>query len=419
MSHAWFSAPPSTWRVHRMREAAILTNGFPFSSDLFSKLSGKRLIRIRDLKANDDPIHFVGDWLPPLLVRDGDVLVGMDGDFNVCWWAGGEALLNQRVCRLRARPGFDLRYLYYLLPLPLKIINDLTYFTTVKHISSGQVLAIRFPAPALAKQCEIVAFLDRKTAAIDQLIQKKERLIDLLQEKRQALIAQAVTKGLDPSVPMKDTGISRLGRVPSHWQIVSLRRVARLEQGHAFAHSRQGQASGDYPWFKVADMNREGNEVELRSADNYVTRDVAQEAGAILLPAGATAFPRVGAALLTNKRRLLIQPSIVDDNTYALVPGGRIRPRYLYLVMLLVDMGSLCSPGLVPTVTFDAVKDLRVALPPVEEQDRIVLRVEAQVKVLSAAAERTAASVERLREYRQALISAGVTGQIDVTTEAA
>ena len=148
----------------------------------------------------------------------------------------------------------------------------------------------------------------------------------------------------------------------------------------------------------------------LRS-DPVVDEICARSAG---FPSGAVDFPRVGAALLTNKRRLLTCPSIIDDNTYAAIPDGPLRSRFLYLSLLLVDMASICSAGLVPTVSFTAIKDLVFALPPETEQDRIVEHVTAQCGTMDSVVERTAHSIRTLSEYRQALVTSAVTGKLDV-----
>lgn len=285
-------------------------------------------------------------------------------------------------------------------------------------LSQAAIGNVRVPVPPLNEQARIADFLDRKTASIDTLIEKQEQLLALLAEKRQALITQAVTKGLDPNVAMKDSGVVTLGRIPAHWHLTKLRRVGRVGQGDAFPHDLQGQGEGELPWFKVADMNRAGNEIEMLSADNYVSREVALAAKVTIFEPGAVIFPRVGAALLTNKRRLLTRPSIIDDNTYAVVPNNRIRSRFLYLSLLLVDMGSICSAGLVPTVTFSAIRDLDIALPPIAEQDAIIQHVEVECRRIDSLSQRVQAMIEKLREYRQALITAAVTGQLDVTSGA-
>jgi type I restriction enzyme S subunit len=354
-------------------------------------------------------------------VASGDLLICEGGEVGRAAVVGAvpqHCILQNSLHRVRSRSG-DVRFLKFVLECMASSgwFDVLCNRATIAHFTSEKLKAARIPWPPLATQRRIADLLDGRTAAVDVLIEKKQRLTALLSEKRQALITQAVTKGFDPTVPMKDSGVASVGKVPSHWALVTLRRVGRVGQGDAFAHDRQGRESGEFPWFKVADMNRPGNEIEMVSADNFVDRMVVVEARATIFPAGAVIFPRVGAALLTNKRRVLTRPSLIDDNTYAVVPNDRIRSRFLYWSLLLVDMASICSAGLVPTVSFSGIKDLPVALPPIAEQDLIVQRVEADCAALDALLASTRRSVEKLREYRQALITAAVTGKIDVRDE--
>ncbi len=174
-----------------------------------------------------------------------------------------------------------------------------------------------------------------------------------------------------------------LGDVPEHWGVVQVRRIGSVGQGSAFAHEIQGNETGEIAWFKVSDMNRDGNVTYMLSAANYVDRTLADELGATIFPQGTVVFPRVGAALLTNKRRMLSGPSVIDDNTYGIIPTG-IGSRYLYRILLLIDMATMCSPGLVPTVTFGVIKDIYVPLPPAKEQEVIVDYIEQQLNKLDA-----------------------------------
>lgn len=138
---------------------AKLRNGFPFDSTDFDDAGELPLVRIRDL--NDAPFEtFVDARLVPAaaLIRDGEIVIGMDGDFNVRLWDRGEAALNQRLCVLDANDDTDARYLAYGLPEPLRRINEVTYATTVKHLSSQQVQHIRLPDRPLSEQRAIADF---------------------------------------------------------------------------------------------------------------------------------------------------------------------------------------------------------------------------------------------------------------------
>ncbi|MFN8981024.1 MAG: restriction endonuclease subunit S, partial [Alphaproteobacteria bacterium] len=229
----WIGTIPTHWQLGRLSSLASVLNGFPFDATQFDPNDGVPLVRIRDLNASTSAVFFRGDVVHEAFITSDDVLIGMDGDFNVGRWKGAEpALLNQRMCCLRGPTDF-IRFLEYALPKPLKLINDVTYSTTVKHLSAGQVRNIRIAyPPSLPERFTILDFLDQETGKIDALVAEQERLIALLKEKRQAVISQAVTKGLNPNAPMKDSGIEWLGQVPAHWEVKRVKHITRsIEQG--------------------------------------------------------------------------------------------------------------------------------------------------------------------------------------------
>ena len=194
----WLGDVPKHWEVARLAETAALVNGFPFDSELFDPSNGTPLVRIRDLFEEKTAVRWSGDPTPEASIADGDVLIGMDGDFNVAWWEHGPALLNQRLCCIRALPSrASQRYLFYCLRFPLTALNEVTYATTVKHLSSLDVLKFRLPIPPLPEQAAIVRYLDEITADIDTAIDTTRRETELLNEYRTRLIADVVTGKLD------------------------------------------------------------------------------------------------------------------------------------------------------------------------------------------------------------------------------
>jgi type I restriction enzyme S subunit len=152
---------------------------------------------MRDLLRGTTETYFDGPVPDVALVADGDLLIGISGDFNSGIWAGGAAALNQRMCRLRARPGLHQRFLRYLVDLPLRYLHDLTYSTTVKNLSIADLLDERFPCPPLEVQRTIADHLDCETARVDALIEKNQRMTELLGERRQTIITAAITGELN------------------------------------------------------------------------------------------------------------------------------------------------------------------------------------------------------------------------------
>ena len=194
----WLGDVPEHWKVARLRDVAALINGYPFDSEFFDQTVGVPLVRIRDLFTSSTEMMWSGKPVPEAEIDNGDLIIGMDGDFNVAWWTQGPALLNQRLCCAKALAGrFNQRFLFYCLPFPLKALNDVTYATTVKHLSSFDVLKFRMPLPPVDEQRAIAAFLDRETELIDSLKSRIQTNVERLQEFRTALITAAVTGKID------------------------------------------------------------------------------------------------------------------------------------------------------------------------------------------------------------------------------
>ncbi|HXK40035.1 MAG TPA: restriction endonuclease subunit S, partial [Candidatus Paceibacterota bacterium] len=223
----WLGTIPAHWGVARASELTSIKNGYPFDAEYFVREEGIPLVRIRDLSSTEPEVNYIGPVVEEAWINPGDVIVGMDGDFNVARWSGRRALLNQRLCCLTPRSGVDARFIAYSLPAPLQIINDLTHSTTVKHLSSHDVRKVRLVAPPMREQAAIAAFLDRKTTNIDNLMARKQQLIDLLRSKRDTLITDGVTRGLEARASLAHTDSPSFPRIPVDWELRKLRRLLK------------------------------------------------------------------------------------------------------------------------------------------------------------------------------------------------
>ena len=188
----------SSTKICKLSEVITIQNGYAFASKKFTAEEGMPLIRIRDLKNGiTTQTKYSGEYDEAYLVKSGDLLIGMDGEFKCYEWKGSPALLNQRVCRIQnINETFDLKYLYYGINSYLKAIEDVTGFTTVKHLSSSTILNIEFPIPSLEKQRDIVKKLDSAFAEIDLLEEihsksNKELLASLFDTYRDSLLTSA------------------------------------------------------------------------------------------------------------------------------------------------------------------------------------------------------------------------------------
>ncbi len=214
----WLGEVPEHWEVMHIGSAVQIVNGYPFDSGLFDAAVGHPLVRIRDLNRTHTEVQFNGSEVCEAVINTGDLIVGMDGDFNAARWRGGRALLNQRMCCLRPRKQITTEYLALVITKALKFINDLTLSTTVKHLSSSDVKRLRFPVPSETEQLQIVAHVETETAPINDAITRTEEEIKLIREYRDRLIADVVTGQLDvrgwqpgPDDVVDDAALAALG----------------------------------------------------------------------------------------------------------------------------------------------------------------------------------------------------------------
>ena len=279
------------------------------------------------------------------------------------------------------------------------------------------------PIPPLDEQRAIAAFLDRETQRIDAHVDKKRRLIERLQEYRTALITRTVTRGLppeaaraaglDPNVRLKPSGVEWLGDVPAHWEVLALKRLGTFKSGAGFPIEQQGQQGQEIPFFKVSDMNLPGNDRFMDTWNNSVSRSTAAKLKATIFPTGTIVFPKVGGAMLTNKRRVLIHPSCIDNNLMGCIVT-RGDPHFALLLLRHIDLAVITKPGPVPAISEGEVGEIRVVFPPLPEQAAIVDYLDKAAAGIDAAIARARRQIDLIQEYRTALITAAVTGKIDV-----
>lgn len=284
----------------------------------------------------------------------------------------------------------------------------------------GSILA---PSPSLQEQAIIADFLDRKTEAIDGLIAKKERLIALLQEKRQALITQAVTKGLDPTVPMKDSGIEWLGQIPAHWEATRLGRISLNIQTGPFGsqiHADEYITDG-IPLINPSHLV-DGSVVPERdvsiseSAKARLARHILEQDDIVLARRGemgrcAIVHKSDGEMLCgTGSARVRLDQRISNPGYIALLLSTKGNSQFLE---------NQSNGATMANINTSILAHLPVLCPPLPVQQRIVGFVRKAGSSVNHLLVRVERSVEVLREYRQALITAAVTGQLDVAEKLA
>jgi type I restriction enzyme S subunit len=282
-----------------------------------------------------------------------------------------------------------------------------------KNISYEQFGMVFVPDVPTDEQKSISSFLDAETSKIDALIAEQRRLIELMKEKRQAVISHAVTKGLHPNAPMKPSGIEWLGDVPAHWKIPRLCYYATIENGTTPSRDNpKFWSDGIVPWLSSGEVNQ----YRITEANECITQKALDECSLRLLPKGTIVTGMIGQGKTRGLAASLEIEATINQNLAAIVPNSHLKSDYLlYIFQSAYEyLREFGRGGNQAALNCEILSALRVPLPPSEEQTRICDFLGERLgafNTLTAEAER---GIELLRERRTALISAAVTGKIDV-----
>ncbi|ADC64153.1 restriction endonuclease subunit S [Allochromatium vinosum] len=359
-------------------------------------------------------------------LKNGDLLIEKSGGGDnqpvgvvVLFDHNLNAVCSNFVARMPVRSNFSPRFLCYLhsvlyaLRLNTKSIKQ---NTGIQNLDSASYLDERFGIPTVYEQGLIADFLDRETAKIDALIAEQQRLVELLKEKRQAVISHAVTKGLNPDAPMKDSGIEWLGEVPEHWVIVPLKHLTAPGRDIMYGIVLPGpNVDNGVPIVKGGDVRPHRLRLELL---NRTTEAIeAPYARARLRPSDIVYSIRgsIGDAELVPDE--LLDANITQD-VARISPDQTVNSLWLLFVMksvrVFVQLEQRSLGAAVRGINIFDLKRARIPFPDIQEQKTIATFLDRETTKLDALTAEAQTAITLLQERRTALISAAVTGKIDV-----
>ncbi len=424
----WLNQVPDTWEVRTISSLTTkITNGYVGPTRGILVDDGVRYLQSLHIKQNEirfnTPYYVTEEWSnehEKSILETGDVLVVQTGDI------GQVAVVPDEFA------GCNCHALIILAPRRDEVSgvwiswvfnSDFGFHSLMAiktgalhpHLNCGNVKYLKIPVPPLDEQKAISSFLDVETSKIDGLVSEQRRLIELLKEKRQAVISHAVTKGLNPHAPMKPSGIQWLGDVPQHWEVKPLKYLAKFRSGGTPSKTVPAYWHGDVPWASSKDLKKE----TLADTIDHITQHALNSDAATLVPAGSVLVVVRGMILLhTFPVVQTLTAMAINQDLKALTPAECIHESYLPWLLrgsTNATFGRIdeAAHG-TKVLRMEAWTSIQLPVPPIAEQLEIVASVGRRLDTLRQLQAEAEQAIELLQERRTALISAAVTGKIDV-----
>lgn len=422
---------PSWQRVELAMVADIL-NGFPWKSSFFSDHSGVPLIRIRDVTSGSTATRYRGEIVDGFWIDDGDLLIGMDGDFNCRVWAGGRALLNQRVCRITPDESFYLKpFLASVLPGYLQLINSDTHSITVKHLSSKTLAEIPLPLPPLPEQRRIVAKIDSLTAKSGRARDHLDHIPRLVEKYKQAILAAAFRGDLtrewrrlhprhlaplprDPSKIRKKysdvAGFLAPYDVPSSWRWLCLPELGDLDRGRSRHRPRNDKRlfGGPYPFVQTGEV-RQADRFLTSYGETYSDFGLAQSR---LWPAGTVCITI--AANIAETAILALDACFPDSVVGFLPDNDRSNASYVefFLRTAREELAAFAPATAQKNINLDTLAAIRLPMAPLVEQAEIVHRIETAFAWIDRLATEATSALKLIDQLDQAVLAKAFRGEL-------
>lgn len=399
----WIGEIPEHWEVKRLKYIAEIVLGKMLTNDDKGEFSLKPYLRAANLHwlkvdvSDIKEMWFSQYELEKLLIKRQDILVSEGGEIGrACMWYDElpECYIQNSVHKITIKEGYIPRiFLYQFLIFGIRgFFDSIVNRISIAHLTGDKIKEVCFIVPPICEQLFIATYLDRKTAEIDNIIANKQKLIALYEEEKQAVINHAVTRGVNPNVRLKPSGVEWLGDIPEHWEVKRLKWIMNIKSGDGIK-TEDIKPEGPYPIYG-------GNGI-MGYTENYNS-----DSEDIIIG-------RVGAKC-GNVRLVSGQKWISDNALFANVNLLFVK-KYVAVLLESLDLNNMANQNAQPLITGTMIKDKTTIFPPISEQYIIVSYIEQKSNSLDTIIEKCKKQIELLKEYRTTLISEVVTGKVKVS----
>lgn len=409
----WLGEIPIHWEMLRHKYVAFFTKGKNPTNLLEQPLKNTLPYLSMECLRNNTTDKYALISNDVRIALEGQPLIIWDGSNAGEFVKGKSGILSSTMAAATLTYPLHPQYYWYVCISIEPEMRKNAVGMGIPHVNGDELKSISFSIPSFCEQKQIAVFLDHETAKIDNLIEKQQQLIELLKEKRQAVISHAVTKGLNPDVPMKDSGVEWLGEIPQHWGVTRLKYECRniVDCPHSTPNYTD---EGEYPAIRTADIL--AGYLDLENC-RRVTEPVYDERNFRLIPkAGDIIYSRegerfgIGAPIPEGAKVCLAQRVMLFR--------AKSTPGYLMWALnsssTYTQAQQDCIGSTSPHVNVDTIKNFILAWPPENEREEISNFIHQTLGSVESLTAHLTEKLTLLQERRTALISAAVTGKIDV-----
>ncbi|HEP3216145.1 TPA: restriction endonuclease subunit S [Campylobacter upsaliensis] len=397
----WLGEIPQSWEIRRLKHLTILFTGESIKDadkDKYSIVENAiPYIATKDIGLDSNDVNYNNG----MFIQNDDTgfkrayknstllcLEGANAGKKIAFLNQEVCFVNKLCCISNKSKELDSKALFYFFQ---GSFFKNTFFSNISGLIGGvtttQLGNFKIPLPPLQEQKEIAAFLDSKCEKIQNYIDKKQKLITLLQEKKQALINEAVTKGLNPNIESKNSGIEYLGLIPHHWEVRRMKFMASIHNGRE--QTEIADENGIYPIY--------GSGGILGKSMYFI-----YDKPSVLLGRKGT----------IDKPLFVEEPFWTIDTMFYTSVSKIVLPKYFYYLCLTIDFQFYISGSAIPSMTQYDLANISFALPPLQEQKQIANFLDEKCEKINSAIEKTKKQIELVKEYKNTLINEAVCGRI-------
>ncbi len=424
----WIGDIPEHWKISKFgKNVTKLTNGYVGPVRKIMRHSGVPYIQGIHIKETaieftpKGPYYVSKEWSDAhekSILKKDDVLFVQTGEIGKVGIVPEEFEGANCHALIITRPNESIisKYLYYYFTSNIGhyILNRIRTGEILHHINGSKLKAVHIIIPNVNEQKIITHYLDRKTTEIDQLIADKKRLVKLYKEEKTALINQAVTKGIDPNAPMKDSGIEWLGEIPEHWQSTSLKWYANIYSGGTPSKKNpEYWKDGTIPWLNSGTVNQ----WDITTPSEYITQEALENSSAKWIPEKSILMALAGQGKTKGMVAQVHISCTCNQSMAVIVPNEKLHNRFLlyWLKRNYQNIRNLGGGDKRDGINLEMIGGIPIPLFSIEEQKEITEFIEKQIKILDNKIVNANKYIDLITEYRTALISEVVTGKIKVT----